>query len=143
MQTSVYPYYVFPSGTLPHKHKLVIAGNHELSFDPTFTHPLSNCRSPSRTMHLINEIPTLGNARESLTDAVKAKNMRDRLTNCTYLQDQELILYGIKFYGTPWYVKHVVRPKLNINPKSNLAEKWPLSINCVSDAYDWGTVNKE
>lgn len=26
-------------GTLPHKHKIVIAGNHELSFDGTFTHP--------------------------------------------------------------------------------------------------------
>ena len=25
------------SGTLPHKHKIVIAGNHELSFDPRFT----------------------------------------------------------------------------------------------------------
>ena len=23
-------------GTLPHKHKIVIAGNHELSFDPSF-----------------------------------------------------------------------------------------------------------
>ncbi|KAL1456244.1 hypothetical protein WDU94_000989 [Cyamophila willieti] len=89
-------------GNLPHKHKLVIAGNHELSFDPSFTHPLSNCRSPSRTMHLINEIPTLGLPRDSLTEAVKAKNMRDRLTNCTYLQDEEIVLYGIKFYGTPW-----------------------------------------
>lgn len=27
-------------GLLPHKHKLVIAGNHELSFDQTFTNPL-------------------------------------------------------------------------------------------------------
>lgn len=29
-------------GALPHKHKIVIAGNHELSFDRTFTHPLQN-----------------------------------------------------------------------------------------------------
>lgn len=29
-------------GELPHKHKIVIAGNHELSFDKTFTHPFQN-----------------------------------------------------------------------------------------------------
>lgn len=32
-------------GKLPHKHKLVIAGNHELSFDSTFTHPFQNIAS--------------------------------------------------------------------------------------------------
>lgn len=29
-------------GDLPHKHKIVIAGNHELSFDQTFTHPFQS-----------------------------------------------------------------------------------------------------
>lgn len=29
-------------GTLPHKHKIVIAGNHELSFDETLTQPFNN-----------------------------------------------------------------------------------------------------
>lgn len=33
------------AGQLPHKHKLVIAGNHELSFDHTFTHPFQNLSS--------------------------------------------------------------------------------------------------
>lgn len=37
---------LFP-GQLPHKHKLVIAGNHELSFDHTFTHPFQNITSTS------------------------------------------------------------------------------------------------
>lgn len=35
-------------GTLPHKHKIVIAGNHELSFDETFTHPFQNKSSCER-----------------------------------------------------------------------------------------------
>lgn len=41
-------------GQLPHKHKLVIAGNHELSFDNTFTHPfqnLSNTADRDRRLH--------------------------------------------------------------------------------------------
>lgn len=41
-------------GLLPHKHKLVIAGNHELSFDHTFTHPfqkLGNTGESDRRLH--------------------------------------------------------------------------------------------
>lgn len=51
-----------PIGQLPHKHKLVIAGNHELSFDNTFTHPFQNAASAverDRRMHT-------GNLRESI-----------------------------------------------------------------------------
>lgn len=32
-------------GNLTHKHKIVIAGNHELSFDRTFTHPFQSQKS--------------------------------------------------------------------------------------------------
>ncbi|XP_039289427.1 UPF0046 protein C25E10.12 [Nilaparvata lugens] len=92
-------------GQLPHKHKLVIAGNHELSFDRSFTHPFS--KSPTgehsgRSAHVVDEIPTLGMPREHLTEAIKAHNIRDCLTNCIYLQDEEIELYGLKIYGTPW-----------------------------------------
>jgi len=53
-------------GRLPHKHKLIIAGNHDRLFeaDPSF-----------------------------------AKSL---LFNATYLQDEEVIINGIKFYGSPW-----------------------------------------
>lgn len=34
------------SGSLPHKYKIIIAGNHELSFDPKFT-----CGSITRQHH--------------------------------------------------------------------------------------------
>ncbi len=53
-------------GTLPHRHKIVIAGNHDLCFE--------NHR----------------------------KACEDLLANCIYLQDQEIIIDGVKFYGSPW-----------------------------------------
>lgn len=95
----------YVTGKLPHKHKIVIAGNHELSFDKTFTHPLrrglghhSTHMGPNR----VDEIPTLGIPKDIITEAVQTHNVKDCLTNCIYLEDSEVILYGLKIYGTPW-----------------------------------------
>lgn len=52
---------------LPHRHKLVVAGNHDLSFD-----------SPDRLL---------------------ARNMFD--SSITYLENDSVIIDGIKFYGSP------------------------------------------
>nr|CAI5821655.1 unnamed protein product [Callosobruchus analis]CAI5832278.1 unnamed protein product [Callosobruchus analis] len=68
--------------SLPHKHKIVIAGNHELSFDQKFSEYFKK----------------LMTARE----AVNTQNIRQYLTNCTYLEDSGIELYGIKIYGSPW-----------------------------------------
>lgn len=87
-------------GQLPHEHKLVIAGNHELSFDPSFTHPLT--RNRGHHQGLFDEIPLLGHKKEKLEESVKSENIRQHLTNCTYLEDSSAEIYGIKFYGTPW-----------------------------------------
>ena len=51
---------------LPHPHKIVIAGNHDLCFEKY------------------------------------RKACEEILTNCIYLQDQEVIIDGVKFYGSPW-----------------------------------------
>ena len=62
-------------GTLPHKHKIVIAGNHDKSLDATFRN----------------------NTVES------AKEAQEMLTNAThYLQDSMVELDHLKFYGAPW-----------------------------------------
>ena len=53
-------------GTLPHPHKIVIAGNHDFCFE-------SN--------------------REACEEI---------MTSCIYLQDQEVVIDGVKFYGSPW-----------------------------------------
>lgn len=98
--------FVNHTGTLPHQYKIVIAGNHELSFDWNFTNPFK--ASTERTKHtgaaLIDQIPTLGLSKDSLTEAVKVSNIREYLTNCTYLQDSSIEINGIKIYGTPWFV---------------------------------------
>ncbi len=52
-------------GRLPHRHKIVIAGNHDFCFE----------RDP---------------------------HAKDLLTNCIYLQDEEIVIDGVKFYGSPW-----------------------------------------
>lgn len=79
----------------------MIAGNHELSFDPTFTHPLTS-KLPFQEGYKIEEIPTLGVAREDLKNAVEKSDIRDKLVNCIYLEDSSVTIHGIKIYGSPW-----------------------------------------
>ena len=72
-------------GTLHHKHKIVIAGNHELSFDPDF--PKGENRN-SRS----------GNTGKNGI----AEKMKALLTNCIYLEDSSVTVYGVKIYGSPY-----------------------------------------
>lgn len=98
----------FVIGNLPHRNKIVIAGNHELSFDPTFTHPFSLQTSGNRQKHtgtsILDNIPTLGMSKDTLAEAIQTTNIKDYLTNCIYLEDSEIIIHGIKIYGTPWWI---------------------------------------
>lgn len=119
--------------SLPHAHKLVIAGNHELSFDATFTHPMQEATSRGgRCKHggdagvsILDEIPTLGNTKESLSEAVMTENVRQYLTNCTYLEDAAVDLYGLKFYGTPWQPEFC-RWAFNLPRGKACLDKWNL-----------------
>ena len=52
-------------GTLPHAHKVVVAGNHDFAFE----------RDPEA---------------------------RTWIRNAVYLQDEEVTLVGLRFYGSPW-----------------------------------------
>lgn len=72
---------------LPHRYKLVIAGNHELSFDPATTGYWEDF--------------VVGNFAHS-TPQDKARHAKRFLTHCTYLEDSQAIVYGIKVYGSPW-----------------------------------------
>lgn len=60
---------------LPKERKLVIAGNHDIMFD--YTHPMS---SPNT--------------------CVKAETKLKAV--CTYLNEQEVVIDGIKFFGSAW-----------------------------------------
>ncbi|KAH7492255.1 Metallophosphoesterase domain-containing protein 1 [Phytophthora ramorum] len=69
-------------GALPHKHKVVIAGNHDVCmdaveydqhWDKAFRHTEYNDPSASRAL----------------------------LTNCTYLENRSVVIDGVKIYGSP------------------------------------------
>jgi len=67
---------------LPHKYKVVIAGNHELGFeDGEKLNPKQMCG----------------------LEMLSIKKPYELLTNCIYLCDREIQLYGLKIYGTPWH----------------------------------------
>ena len=95
-------------GSLPHKHKIVIAGNHELSFDPNYvSHMKTFQKSPAKDSN----------------KNLSAEEMQKELSNCIYLQDSGVELYGIKIYGSPW------QPEFgnwgfNLKRGSDILEKW-------------------
>ena len=57
------------------KHKIVIAGNHDVLFDSKF---------------------------ESFKN--QSLTAKSHLKDCYYLEDSGIELYGYKFYGSPWYI---------------------------------------
>ncbi|OQS01246.1 calcineurin-like phosphoesterase [Achlya hypogyna] len=67
--------------TLPHKHKLVIAGNHELSLDA-------------------NWYPTAWKRwHREFQDPVVSKAL---LRHCTYLENETVEIDGVRFFGSPY-----------------------------------------
>ena len=78
-------------GTLPHQHKVVIAGNHDvcmdaveydLHWDKAFAHKQYNNPRLSRAL----------------------------LDNCTYLEDRSVVIQGIKIFGSPMTPPNPGRP---------------------------------
>ncbi|CAB3397617.1 unnamed protein product [Caenorhabditis bovis] len=66
---------------LPHKYKLVVAGNHELGFD-------ENERKEQRNPQDVG---------------VGTERGYELLTNVTYLQNKEIVIDGVKFYGSSYH----------------------------------------
>ncbi len=76
-------------GTLPHKHKVIICGNHDFAFE----------RQPAEAQALI--------------------------TNATYLQDEAVMVEGIKIYGSPWQ-PWFHNWAFNLQRGEELKAKWDL-----------------
>ena len=88
---------------LPHKHKIVIAGNHELCFDPQLSSDTVEARShwrPQSERHLGGQ-PQLNLAGKDGEDhkAAQCEDIKKELTNCTYLEDSSVEICGLKIYG--------------------------------------------
>jgi Icc-related predicted phosphoesterase len=84
-------------GTLPHAHKIIIAGNHDFCFERD------------------------------------REESESKLTNCIYLQDQSVIIEGVKFYGSPWQ-PWFYNWAFNLKRGKELEMKWskiPLDTNVL------------
>jgi len=75
-------------GTLPHPHKVVIAGNHDLFFEEGYY-----------DKHWQEWKKILG---EKKIENFSSQDAKALLTNCTYVEDQAVEIMGLKIYGSPW-----------------------------------------
>jgi len=67
---------------LPHKYKVVIAGNHEVTFEEDYY------QNHWRRYHAKPE------------DTTQVKSLLKE--NCIYLEDTEIVIEGFRIYGSPW-----------------------------------------
>lgn len=77
------------TGTLPYDIKIVIAGNHELTFDQEFMADLIK--------QDFYYFPSASKLKPE-----NYENVQSLLTNCIYLQDSEVTVRGFRIYGSPW-----------------------------------------
>lgn len=76
-------------GTLPYEIKIVIAGNHELTFDQEFMADLIK--------QDFYYFPSASKLKPE-----NYENVQSLLTNCIYLQDSDVTVRGFRIYGSPW-----------------------------------------
>ncbi|CAH2326126.1 metallophosphoesterase MPPED2 [Pelobates cultripes] len=76
-------------GSLPYEYKIVIAGNHELTFDKEFMADL--------VKQDYYRFPSVSKLKPEDFD-----NVQSLLTNSIYLQDSEITVKGFRIYGAPW-----------------------------------------
>lgn len=91
-------------GNLPHKHKIVIAGNHDITFDLDYY---------EKNWKRYNS---------DKQDAIATKNL---LTNCIYLEDSEVTIDGIRFYGSPWQPEFCDWA-FNVKTEEEIRKYWDL-----------------
>lgn len=72
---------------------------------------------------ILDEIPTLGNSKASMEAATQVSNAAQYLTNCTYLEDQLIEIYGLKIYGSPWQPEFC-KWAFNLPRGAPCLEKW-------------------
>lgn len=90
----IYFFLFFLLGKLPHKHKIVIAGNHDLTFDDDMV--------KTRRRDLEMRFNIRKEKFEDYLDERGIPSVKSLLTNCTYLEDSLAKVYRIRIYGAPW-----------------------------------------
>jgi Icc-related predicted phosphoesterase len=93
-------------GQLPHKHKVVIAGNHDVTFEPEFY---------KKHWKRYHDHPF----------GTDGSIVKEALTNCHYLEDQEIVINDIRIWGSPWQ-PHFCSWAFNLPRGEELKKKWDL-----------------
>lgn len=95
--------------TLNHTHKIVIAGNHDLTFDT-------------------EKFEIFSQGQFKFLRNVDFSKVKELLNACIYLEDAEIEVFGYKIYGSPWQpVFHDWGFNLPRGPV--IAHKWSLIPN--------------
>ncbi|XP_014785254.1 metallophosphoesterase domain-containing protein 1 isoform X2 [Octopus bimaculoides] len=102
--------FVSSLGSLPHQYKIVIAGNHDISFDTDLL------KKPQYIFK--NDIE------KDLKD-LQVESAKAFLTNCIYLEDSYVDIHGYKIYGSPWQPLFC-NWAFNLPRGKELLEKWNL-----------------
>jgi len=89
---------------LPHKYKVVIAGNHDVTFHPEYY------LKKGKRFHT------------TLQDHVAVKKS---LSSCIYLEDSEVTVEGIRIYGSPWQPEFCDWA-FNLERGPEIKKKWDL-----------------
>ena len=93
---------------LPHQHKVVIAGNHDLTFDTqNYDELYKDFRHPKKF------------------DSIQLKASIRSLPNVTYLEDSGTTINGIKIWGSPWQPEFCDWA-FNLPRGEKCLEKWDL-----------------
>lgn len=80
--------------SLPHKHKIFIVGNHDRSFDPKFNREI-NPYWDAETTAIFNTAKKKPFWLQDLLTSLEG-------TSTHYLEDNEVVIDGVKFWGSPW-----------------------------------------
>jgi hypothetical protein len=59
---------------------------------------------------------------------LKRREIRQLLSNATYIEDQTVVVKGIRFYGSPWTSSTYAR--LLLNPLMSMAHLVSLRVSC-------------
>ncbi|KAK3782991.1 hypothetical protein RRG08_058050 [Elysia crispata] len=81
-------------GSLPHKRKVIIAGNHDLTLDMDMV--------KNRRDHLRNHFQIQEQKFEAVLEELQVSSSRELLKSCIYLLDSSITICGIKIHGSPW-----------------------------------------
>ncbi|XP_067686779.1 metallophosphoesterase MPPED2-like [Haliotis asinina] len=104
-------------GTLPHKVKVVIAGNHDMTLDEISVQ--------NRREELCEWFNITNKKFEKYMEDHNVSSCKELLTNCIYLEDSSVDICGIKIYGAPW-VPEFCFMGFNIARGQPILDKWNL-----------------